>query len=295
LNQIDIGYDVIDLNPMRKISQEKIILLAESLIEQASFELPVDVLIALADCDRHEKAGAAKTALKTLLHNASIASKKRLPLCQDTGAAVFYVELGNEVVLDEPISQTLELAVINAYKKYFLRASMVSEPLFERKNTGNNSPPIVHLKQVEGSGLLIRFLPKGGGAENKSVVSMLRPADGKKGVVRTVIDAAKAAGGTSCPPWIIGVGIGGSFDTVAEIAKSALFRPLHEPHPDQRYAALENELKTTVEALGIGTLGFGGNRTVLGVHIETRPTHIASLPVAVNFQCHSARSAVGRL
>ena len=137
----------------------------------------------------------------------------------------------------------------------------------------------------------LTFLPKGGGAENKSVLTMLRPADGVEGVVRTVLDAAKNAGGSSCPPWIVGIGIGGTFDTVAELAKKALFRPFGTKNPHQRYAELEKKLQTQINALHIGTMGFGGTQTVLAVHIEHAPTHIASLPVAVNFQCHSARNA----
>lgn len=279
---------------MKHIPAEKIIALAEQLIEEASFVLPEQTTQTLAQF-AEEETGAATTVLNNLVENSQIAKAKRLPLCQDTGTAVFFVEIGHRVTLDEPIGDTLATAVAQAYKRLYLRASIVGDPLFERINTKDNCPPVVHLKQVTGDQLKLWFLPKGGGAENKSIVKMLRPVDGRQGVIDTVLAAARAAGGASCPPWIIGVGIGGSFDSVAEAAKEALFRPLGTPHEKKEYAELESEIATKVEALGIGALGLGGTKTVLAVHIEARPTHIASLPVAVNFQCHSARSARGTL
>ncbi len=280
---------------VKQIAAEKIIALAESLIEKANFHLPPRVTQKLQAFAETEKNGAAKSVLSDLVQNTAIATAEKLPLCQDTGTAVFFVELGHEVQLDEPLPILLERAVDSAYKKHFLRASMVDDPLLNRKNTGNNCPPIVHIKHVAGNTLTLRFLPKGGGAENKSVVKMLRPVDGREGVIQTVLDAAQVAGGASCPPWLLGIGIGGSFDSVAEIAKEALLRPLGEPNMNPQYAELEQEIATQIEALDIGALGLGGTKTVLAVHVESRPTHIASLPVAVNFQCHSARVAEGCL
>jgi fumarate hydratase subunit alpha len=214
------------VSTMRKILGKDIAQAAEKLIEAANFELPKAVqqkLKKLGECETEE---GSKSALEAIEKNALIAPKERLPLCQDTGTAVFFVEIGHQVVLEEPIQKTLEKATRNAYQKYYLRKSIVRDPLFFRENTGDNCPPIIHIEQTEGENLKISFLAKGGGAENKSVIKMLRPADGKQGVINTIIEAAKNAGASSCPPWIVGIGIGGSFDSVASLAKRALLRPL---------------------------------------------------------------------
>ncbi len=280
---------------MKYLSAKKIITLAEQLIKEANFLLPPKTVQKLQEFAVAETDTTAKTVLMDLVKNTQIAQQNKLPLCQDTGTAVFFVEIGHLVTLDEPLMVSLTQAVKNSYKSNYLRASIVGDPLFDRKNTGDNCPPVVHIKQIVGEGFRLRFLPKGGGAENKSIVKMLRPVDGRQGVIKTVIEAAQAAGGASCPPWLVGVGIGGSFDSVAEIAKEALFRPIGERHEQKEYAELETEIAAKIEDLHIGALGLGGNKTVLAVHILARPTHIASLPVAVNFQCHSARMATGEL
>jgi fumarate hydratase subunit alpha len=234
----------------------------------------------------------SRFALEQITENIDVAKKEKLPLCQDTGTAVFLVDIGHLVQLEQPLIDVLTTAVDEAYRENYLRASMVADPVFARKNTGNNCPPIVHLHQTKGDALQITFLPKGGGAENKSILKMLRPADGVDGVKKTILEAVQNAGGAACPPWIIGVGIGSSFDSVGELAKKALVRPLGSWHSQKEYAALEQELANEINQLSIGALGFGGKQTAMAVHIETAPTHMASLPVAVNLQCHSARSAV---
>jgi len=276
---------------MRNISSDTILKTAKELIETASFHLPAEIKKKISECAEKETAIGAKSALKAIAENFVLAPKEKLPLCQDTGTAVFFVEIGHKVQLDEPIFETLEKAVQQAYSENYLRPSIVEDPLFFRKNTGNNCPPVVHIEQRKGDKIRLSFLAKGGGAENKSTIKMLRPADGKEGVMRTVINAAKSAGGSSCPPWIIGIGIGGSFDSVAILAKKALLRPFPSSHSKKEYAELEQEITEKIEGLKIGAMGFGGEKTVLGVHIESAPTHIASLPIAINFQCHSARSA----
>lgn len=276
---------------MRTISRIDILKAAETLIQSANLILPKNVQESLSHAEKQEEKISAKSALQSILKNAKMAPEKHLPLCQDTGTAVFFVEIGVEVSLEEPLSHTLSEAVAQTYEACRFRASMVNDPLFERKNTKNNTPPIVHLEQVPGDKIRMVFLPKGGGAENKSTLTMLRPADGEEGVVATVLETAKKAGGTSCPPWILGIGIGGSFDSVASLAKKALFRSLHYTHKNTHYTALEEKITKGVNALHIGTMGFGGVTTVLSTRIEYAPTHMASLPVAVNIQCHSARSA----
>lgn len=276
---------------MKKILANDILQAAKECIYEASFHLPTAVQKKIKDAEKNETSETAKKTLQTISENADIAPRKKLPLCQDTGTAVFIVEMGHRVVLEEPIEETLNKAVEEGYEEFFLRKSIVNDPLFQRKNTGNNCPAIVHIHQTEGEELKISFLPKGGGAENKSVVKMLRPADGVDGVIETVVDAAKNAGGSSCPPWIVGIGVGSSFDSVGFLAKKAILRPLGEKNKNAEYAALEEDLIKKINKLKIGAMGFGGTETVLTVHIEHAPTHIASLPVAVNFQCHSARSA----
>lgn len=276
---------------MKKIFANEILKMAIECIEEASFLLPQNIKTRIHSLKKNETEETAKKTLERIAKNADIAERERLPLCQDTGTAVFFVEMGHEVKLEEPLEHTLNRAVEEGYRKFYLRTSIVAEPLFERKNTGNNCPAIVHIHQTKGDEMKITFLPKGGGAENKSILKMLRPADGVEGVKKTVLEAAQNAGGSSCPPWIVGIGIGSSFDSVASLAKQAIIRTLGSSNIDERYAKLEKELAQEINNLKIGTMGFGGSETVLAVHIEHAPTHIASLPIAVNFQCHSARNA----
>jgi fumarate hydratase subunit alpha len=279
------------MKSLRSIRSETVFQTIKQMIFEANIFLPSSVQKRILALEGAETSFRSRFSLSVIQKNAQKASQKKIPLCQDTGTAVFFAEIGHQVSLDEPIFCTIKRAVEEAYVEYSFRASIVKDPLFHRKNTGNNTPPVVHTEQVSGDSLTLFCLPKGGGAENKSIVKMLRPAAGKSGVIETVLDAAEKAGGASCPPWILGIGIGGTFDSVAMLAKKALFRPLGSQNKNEHYSLLEQEITEKIEALGIGTMGFGGEKTILGVHIESAPTHIASLPVAVNFQCHSARSA----
>jgi len=214
-------------------------------------------------------------------------------MCQDTGTAVVFVELGQDVHIEGGLlPDAVDEGVRQGYTEGYLRKSMVADPL-RRKNTGDNTPAVVHVDLVAGDRLRLALLPKGGGAENMSRAAMLTPADGERGLRAFVLETVERAGPNACPPVIVGVGIGGTFDTVGQLAKRALLRRVGERHPDPYYAALEEELLAAVNALGIGPMGYGGTVTALDVRIETAPCHIVSLPVAVNMQCHAAR--VGRV
>jgi len=213
-----------------------------------------------------------------------------MPICQDTGFAVFFIEMGEDVrITGGGFEEAIYEGVRQGYREGYLRKSIVDDPLFERKNTKDNTPPIIHLRLVPGDRIKIVFAPKGGGSENMSEVKMMVPADGEEGVKRFVVDRVRRSGGNPCPPVIVGVGIGGTFEHVAYLAKKALLRPVDSHHPDPRFAKLEDEILEEINKLGIGPMGLGGRTTALAVHIETHPCHIASMPVAVNMQCHAAR------
>lgn len=276
---------------MRKIEPQIIETLVKKLIFEANFILPKKVRQKLTALKKAETTPLAKNALEQINENYLIAEKEQIPLCQDTGAAIFFVEIGHEIILSEPLTATIDRATKAAYEEFYLRKSIVKNPLFDRQNTKTNLPPFVHLEQIKGNKLKITFLPKGGGAENKSALKMLSPAAGEEGVIDFVRDTVQKAGGSACPPFLLGVGIGGTFDTVAILAKKALLRPLGSRNANLQYRALEEKIAQEIEKLQIGTMGLGGKKTLLGVHIEHAPCHIASLPVAVNIQCHSARSA----
>mgnify|MGYP000969855199 CR=1 FL=1 len=236
-----------------------------------------------------EESPAGKEALRQLIENMEIARREQLPLCQDTGFAVFFVEWGQEVHLaGGSLEEAINEGVRKGYREGCLRKSVVADPL-NRVNTGDNTPAVIHTVLVPGDRVKITFAPKGGGSENMSRLAMLKPADGIEGVVDFVLHSVREAGPNPCPPIVVGVGIGGTFDQVAVIAKKALLRPLGQPHPDPFYAALEQKILQKVNDLGIGPQGFGGRITALAVHIETYAAHIASLPVAVNLNCHAAR------
>ena len=225
-----------------------------------------------------------------IIDNASCAESNHLPLCQDTGASIFFVQWGQECVLEGSSLQDLfNEAVRLAYTNSYYRKSIVSDPLFDRKNTEDNTPAFIHLESVPGDRVCVTFLPKGAGADTCSQYKMLYPSHGIEGVKEFVLKVCKEAGASSCPPWVIGVGIGGTFDTVASYAKHALLRELGSEHPDERYQVLEKNLKDEINALGIGPQGLGGTVSALAVHIKARPCHAATLPVAVNIQCHSHR------
>ncbi len=259
----------------------------EAMILDSQRLLPPDVAQALQAAFAVESSPQGADVLGQLLENAACAAQSGLPLCQDTGTFVFFVEVGEELFLKGSLHKMLERATASACAKGYLRASLC-HPL-SRANTGNNTPPAIHFEQTPGEGLRIRFLPKGGGAENMSRLAMLTPAKGRQGIKDFVLQSVREAGPNPCPPIIVGVAIGASFDMAPALAKKALLRPLDRPAADGEAAALEQELKEEINALHIGPGGLGGLCTCLGVRVEMHPCHIACLPVAVNIQCNSAR------
>lgn len=259
---------------------------------QAACDLPNDVLAALQRAKSGETSDLGREFFDQYLLNSQIARKERLPLCQDTGFAVFFVQMGSEVMLDHgTVKEAINAGVREGYKKFFLRKSIVADPLFDRKNTFDNTPAVVHLEQVPGDKLHLTLAPKGGGSENMSALRMLKPSEGRQGVVDFVVNAVVSAGGNPCPPTIVGVGIGGTMEYAAYMAKKALLRKVGENSPDERYAALEAEILEKINASGVGPQGLGGKTTALAVNIEFHPCHLASMPVAVNLNCHAARHA----
>lgn len=261
---------------------------------EANLRLPPDVINAIERAEKAEPWDGAKRILSLLGDNVRIASEKTLPVCQDTGMACVFVELGQDVHIEGDFEQAVNNGVRRGYGEGYLRKSVVCDPL-RRVNTGDNTPALVTVKLTRGDKMRITVMPKGFGSENMSALKMLKPADGVEGVRNFVLDTVEKAGANPCPPIIVGVGIGGSFDKAACLAKHALLRPVDEPNPDEYYAALERELLDKINALGIGPQGFGGKTTALAVLIEAMPTHVAGLPVAVNISCHATRRASASL
>lgn len=261
---------------------------------EANLRLPPDVINAIESAEKAEPWDGAKRILSLLGDNVRIASEKTLPVCQDTGMACVFVELGQDVHIDGDFEEAVDNGVRRGYGEGYLRKSVVCDPL-RRVNTGDNTPALVTVKLTRGDKMRITVMPKGFGSENMSALKMLKPADGVEGVKNFVLETVEKAGANPCPPIIVGVGIGGSFDKAAYLAKHALLRPVDEPNPDEYYAALERELLDKINALGIGPQGFGGKTTALAVLIEAMPTHVAGLPVAVNISCHATRRASASL
>ncbi|MGI5962720.1 MAG: fumarate hydratase [Lawsonibacter sp.] len=261
---------------------------------QANSKLPSDIVAALDRARAQEPWPLAKQTLGLLWDNMELAEQRNLPVCQDTGMACVFVELGQEVYIDGDFEQAIQEGVRRGYGEGYLRKSMVKDPL-RRVNTEDNTPAAITLRLVPGDQCTLTVAPKGFGSENMSRLAMLKPADGVEGVKQFVVETARLAGSNPCPPTVLGVGIGGSFDKVAYLAKHALLRPLDQPNPDPFYAALEAELLKEINALGIGPQGFGGRTSCLGLSIETAPTHVAGLPVAVNVSCHVTRRATATL
>jgi len=261
---------------------------------EANLRLPPDVINAIESAEKAEPWDGAKRILSLLGDNVRIASEKTLPVCQDTGMACVFVELGQDVHIEGDFEQAVNNGVRRGYGEGYLRKSVVCDPL-RRVNTGDNTPALVTVKLTRGDKMRITVMPKGFGSENMSALKMLKPADGVDGVKNFVLETVEKAGANPCPPIIVGVGIGGSFDKAAYLAKHALLRPVNEPNPDEYYAALERELLDKINALGIGPQGFGGKTTALAVLIEAMPTHVAGLPVAVNISCHATRRASASL
>lgn len=261
---------------------------------EANLRLPPDVINAIESAEKAEPWDGAKRILSLLGDNVRIASEKTLPVCQDTGMACVFVELGQDVHIDGDFEEAVDNGVRRGYGEGYLRKSVVCDPL-RRVNTGDNTPALLTVKLTRGDKMRITVMPKGFGSENMSALKMLKPADGVEGVKNFVLETVEKAGANPCPPIIVGVGIGGSFDKAAYLAKHALLRPVDEPNPDEYYAALESELMDKINALGIGPQGFGGKTTALAVLIEAMPTHVAGLPVAVNISCHATRRASASL
>lgn len=259
------------------------------LCQEANYYLGEDVLQAFAAACEREISLTGKEILRQLIENAEIARREQVPMCQDTGFAVVFVELGQEVMISGGyLYDAITEGVRRGYQEGYLRKSIVAHP-WQRVNTGDNTPPVIHTRIVPGDRLKIIVAPKGGGSENMSALKMLKPADGLEGVKKFVIETVKAAGPNPCPPIVVGVGVGGTFEKAALLAKEALLRPLNQPHPDPDVAAVERDLLAEINSLGIGPQGLGGLITALAVHMEIFPCHIASLPVAVNINCHAAR------
>jgi fumarate hydratase subunit alpha len=263
---------------------------------EAASKLPDDVVAALKKALEDETSPRGKEILRQCLENAAVAVCGSDPVCQDTGFAVYFVELGSEVAISGgTIADAINEGTRCGYRDGYLRKSIVADPLFERKNTGDNTPAVVHVDMVKGNSLTITLLPKGGGSENCSALAMLRPGDGPEAVIGFVADSVTRCGGNPCPPVIVGVGIGGTADKAMLYAKKALIRPTGKSNADKRYSELEKRILERINDSGIGPQGLGGRVTALAVHIEEYPCHIASLPVAVNINCHAARRAEIRL
>lgn len=274
---------------MREISTEQLTNAVRELAIEASYDLGSDVIEAVKKAKTVEESPVARGILDQVLANAEISKNELAPMCQDTGYAVLFVELGQDVrIVGGDYNEALHEGVRRGYADGYLRKSVLGDPL-ERKNTGDNTPAVIHTEIVPGDKVKITIAPKGGGSENMSEIKMLKPSDGVNGVKDFVIDRVRRSGGNPCPPVIIGVGIGGTFEKCAMLAKKSLLRPVGNRHPKKFYADLELELLEKINKLGIGPQGLGGTTTALDVHIEVHPCHIASLPVAVNTQCHAAR------
>jgi len=274
---------------MREVAYADVVETVSRLAIEANTFLGEDVLRALEVAAAREESPLGRQVLAEILENDRLAASERLPICQDTGAAVVFVEMGEEVsIKGGSLFDAIHAGVRKGYVEGYLRKSMVADPL-RRQNTKDNTPAIIHLELVPGDRLKITLLPKGGGAENMSRMAMLTPAHGAEGVKQFVLETVEKAGPNACPPVVVGVGIGGTFDTVGMLAKKALLRPVGSIHPDPFYAEMEKELLERINNLGIGPMGYGGRVTALAVHIEAAPCHIVSLPVAVNLQCHAAR------
>ena len=277
---------------MRTITFEQVAEAAAALCGKAACFLPDDVKKSLLEAGKKESGELGKDFFRQYEENFKIAESEHLPLCQDTGFAVWFVEYGSELQFDRgDIYEALNEGTRRGYTQHFLRKSIVSDPLFDRKNTKDNTPCIIHLKLVPGNQLKLTLAPKGGGSENMSALKMLKPSDGREGVVKFIVDAVVSAGGNPCPPTVVGVGIGGTMEKAAILAKEALLRDIGTPSSDPRYAELEAEILEKINASGVGPQGLGGDITSLAVHINFHPCHLASLPVAVNINCHAARHA----
>jgi fumarate hydratase subunit alpha len=281
---------------MRTFQYIEIVQAVKQLCIECGYDLPADVLMALRVACNRESSPRARHILEQLIENALIARNERIPLCQDTGLAVVFVEQGANTVIAAPsenpsatIIDAIQDGVAAGYDKGLLRKSVVAEPLNERRNTQTNTPAIIHHAVVPGAGIKISVMAKGGGCENKSQFKMFNPTDAKETVMAWIVDVVRQAGANACPPFVVGVGLGGDFELSCLLSKRALLREMNDEHADPFYQEMETQLLAAVNASGVGPQGLGGDTTALKVCIETAPCHIASLPVAVNIECHSHR------
>ncbi|MFC1864889.1 fumarate hydratase [Chloroflexota bacterium] len=275
---------------MKEIDCKQITKTVSNLFQEACVYLPDDVLAAIKRAKESEQSPVARDVLDRILENAKIAPEGNIPLCQDTGTAVVLLELGQEVhITGGDLYSAINEGVRQGYDKGYLRKSMAYQPFSSRVNTKDNTPAVIYADIVPGDKLKIMVIPKGGGAENMTRLAMLSPSYGRQGVIDFIVNAVDEAGSNPCPPIIVGVGIGGTAEKTLMLAKRALLRKVGEPNPDAECAELEKEILERINNLGIGPMGYGGKVTALAVHVEVFPSHIASLPVAVNLQCHSAR------
>lgn len=281
---------------MKKIDYNTIVETIRDLCIQSCCELPDDVLDSIKDAAKNETDTRAKNILDQLIENANIAKHDRIPLCQDTGLAVVFVDQGADVIVTAPadkpdatVFDAVNDGVAEGYEKGLLRKSVVTEPLNQRKNTGTNTPAIIHHSIVPGDKLTLTVMTKGGGCENKSQFKMFNPTEGKNAVTDWIVDVVDAAGANACPPFVIGVGIGGNFELSCLLSKKALLRNINDKNHEKFYAEMESQLLKQINALNIGPQGLGGKTTALAIKINTAPCHIASLPVAVNIECHCHR------
>lgn len=275
---------------IRKIKADTVTKTVKQLFMDCNYFIDDSITKALKDFREKEKSPVGKNVLSQLLENNEIAAKEQIPICQDTGMAVLFVEYGDKVVIEDgSFKEAVEQGVREAYDEGYLRKSVVTDPVFDRINTKDNTPAVIHTEIVPGDKIKFLVGGKGFGSENMSAIKMLTPSYGAEGVKDFILEIVKKAGPNPCPPIVVGVGIGGTFEKAAQLAKKATFRPIDTKNPDPRYAQMEDELLEKINRMGFGPAGLGGNTTALGVNIETYPTHIAGMPVAVNICCHAAR------
>lgn len=275
---------------IRKINAEEITSVVKKLFTDCNYFIGEDILNALKNAEQTEKSPVGKSVLSQIIENDKIAAAEEIPLCQDTGMAILFVEYGDKVVIENgSFEEAVNLGVRQAYTEGYLRKSIVADPVFDRINTKDNTPAVIHTRITPGDKIKITAGGKGFGSENMSAIKMLTPSYGVEGVMEFVLDTVRKAGPNPCPPVVVGVGIGGDFERCAQLAKLATFRSIDTQNADKRYADLEKELLERINKMGFGPGGLGGTNTAIGVNIETAPTHIAGMPVAVNICCHAAR------
>ena len=277
---------------IRQIKAETVTQTVKQLFLDCNYFIGKDIMTAREKARENEKTKVGKSVLTQIIENDKLAAKEEVPLCQDTGMAILFVEYGDKVVIEDgSFEDAVNEGVRQAYKDGYLRKSVVNDPVFDRLNTKDNTPAIIHTRIVKGDKIKITAGGKGFGSENMSAIKMLTPSYGIEGVKKFILDTVRTAGPNPCPPIVVGVGIGGTFERCAQLAKKATFRAIDTHNEDERYAKLEDELLESINKMGFGPAGLGGTTTAIGVNIETSPTHIAGMPVAVNICCHAARHA----